>query len=393
MSVSRLCSICGSDRKKRIHTQDYLTPGEVRFSYDVVSCVVCGFVYADNVPSQEEYNLYYKNSSKYLYNSKVPEGLLRIYDRCFKETKALMGERHLDNKTDMKILDVGCATGHFLSLFKREGYENVQGVEPSIECAQFAKDQFGITVFNGVLGEFVSNVKYNLVVAFGILEHISHLRKFVSELAGMVDERGVCAIAVPNIVKFPRRPAAPFDEFSIEHINFFANATLENLMLGQGLRLVKSVAINAAIYDSNTLLSFFEKAGSLKAVRIRKDRSSRRSIRRYVRGSRKSLRRFDKKIDRLITTRQPVIVWGVGSLTYRLLSNSSLQKANIFAFVDSNKSIHNSSIRGVRVVSPDILLAEREKYPILIASNLYKEEIRKVLIEKYRIVENIITVD
>ena len=49
----------------------------------------------------------------------------------------------------------------------------------------------------------------------------------------------------------------------------------------------------------------------------------------------------------------PVIVWGAGSQTTRLLSNSILKECNIQAFVDSDRKKQGSFIKNIPVYSPE----------------------------------------
>lgn len=83
--MKRDCEICGSKKKSHIYTLTFFISGRSRpFKYDIVLCKICGFLFADNIPSQEEYNVFYKNSYKYTYNKNIPDGLkksIMIYFR------------------------------------------------------------------------------------------------------------------------------------------------------------------------------------------------------------------------------------------------------------------------------------------------------------------------
>lgn len=65
--LNRLCPICNNKQGEILHTQKFLLDNNnpLPSEYDVVCCTQCGFVYADVDASQENYNKYYENFSKY----------------------------------------------------------------------------------------------------------------------------------------------------------------------------------------------------------------------------------------------------------------------------------------------------------------------------------------
>lgn len=395
--MKRSCEICDSNEKEFLNKQIFLVP-DTKYSctkyceYDVEVCKKCGFIFSDNIPSQEEYDIYYKNNSKYTYNANIPVGLQKIYSFYYKKISSVIKDYTKLNKENIKILDIGCSIGYLLNLFKNDGFKNLDGIEPSIECKEIAKKEYNLGIFNGVLNEFKSAFKYNLIMVFGVLEHITDLKGFILDVKKLMEKDCILIIAVPDVNKFSKKPVAPFDEFSIEHINFFTDTSLNNFMGKEGFELIVSKSINTEIYDSGSIMNFYKYCRHKSDFKLIDDKIGKKKINRYIKASYKRLKTFEKKIGAFIINRQKLIVWGVGSLTYRLLSSTNLKEANIIAFVDSNKNIQNKKIIGIEIKDPDIL-NENRQYPILIASNLYKNEIMKVLKEKYNISDNIITLD
>ena len=64
--MKRDCPICSNDGKEILYKQSFsdnvLSPMK---SYDVVECSLCGLVYADNIPPQAAFDVYYEKMSKY----------------------------------------------------------------------------------------------------------------------------------------------------------------------------------------------------------------------------------------------------------------------------------------------------------------------------------------
>jgi hypothetical protein len=108
------------------------------------------------------------------------------------------------------------------------------------------------------------------------------------------------------------------------------------------------------------------------AGNIVKDLELGNALRDYVRVSSNLMHDID---DRLagVSGGQPVIVWGTGELTSKLLADTSLGRANIRAFVDSNPINHGGRLHGVPVLAPEALVSSTE--PIVVASIIHHRSI------------------
>ncbi len=83
--------------------------------------------------------------------------------------------------------------------------------------------------------------------------------------------------------------------------------------------------------------------------------------------------RLHAKIDALVADGRPILVWGVGTHTTRLLATSRLAEANIVAFVESNARYHGKTLHGRPILAPEAL-KERDE-PVLISSRVFQHEI------------------
>jgi hypothetical protein len=82
-----------------------------------------------------------------------------------------------------------------------------------------------------------------------------------------------------------------------------------------------------------------------------------------------------RTIDRLASHGKPVIVWGAGAHTLRLLATSRLSEAKITAFVDSNPRYQSKRLLGVPIISPTELKGRSE--PVLISSRVFQRDIER----------------
>jgi len=96
----------------------------------------------------------------------------------------------------------------------------------------------------------------------------------------------------------------------------------------------------------------------------------------YVKESAKRLKKLETIVESLP---KKIIVWGTGALTQRLLTNTKL-KSKVFLYVNSDSKLWGKELDGVKIISPEELT--HYKYPLLVASYRFKDEILKTIKEK-----------
>jgi hypothetical protein len=127
--MKRDCPICSGSSTRHLYRQTFTQISEAfPFNgYDVVICRACGFGYADNVPTQEQLDTYYKTMSKYENKhraGKVSEDALENYQKTVGSVSTFLPDKQA------RIADIGCATGAMLSIFRGNGYSNLLALTP-----------------------------------------------------------------------------------------------------------------------------------------------------------------------------------------------------------------------------------------------------------------------
>lgn len=382
----RRCEVCGSRRRTLLHWQKFIVPGEkTAVRYAIVGCARCGFLFASPLPPQTRWNQYYKKNQKYAYGGsagQVPKSLERIHRDFFLWADRYLSRTHRDlDKNKYNILDVGCGTGHQLSIFKEHGYPNVFGIDPAPECRRLARRHYGIRVRTSTISEIARGETYDLVILQGVLEHLRDLTGSLCVIAPHVSKNGILAISVPDAGRFGRVVIEPFMEFSLEHINYFTRTSLTNLLGKFGFT---NVAYRSTLTDSfGTYVahSLWSRIGA-PGRGLRRDARGAAQMKKYIRTSRAKLDRVEKTINRLAASREEIVVWGAGSLTARLMATTNLKRSNILAFVDSNPGLQRKRIFGKRIHAPAYLKNRRPT--VLVSSYVYGQEIKKILTKEYR---------
>jgi SAM-dependent methyltransferase len=377
----RLCPICDCDRGSNLLKQSFssMTNAMSVTGYDLVVCLNCGFVFADGVPPQKELDTYYREISKYDYQKNLSAECDRDVVR-FERIAGILGKQFPDRST--KIVEIGCATGRLLSVLKDSGYSELLGVDPSPSAAEIGFGQYGIQIITGSIFDLkLPPCSCDLVILIGVLEHVRDLGRAVLQIRDLLKTKGKVFIGVPDATSLEQAENAPFQEFSVEHINFFGPISLVNLMGRYGFREVFQSQVPEEVgphTTTPTLYSLFAKESCVSEAGVsKKDEQSEEEIRNYINKSRKADLIIASKIKDLAESGKPVIVWGTGSHTLRLLAESSLARANIVAFVDSNPHYHGKELHDRLIIAPSELRGRSEA--ILISSRSFQDEIQSII--------------
>ncbi len=349
--------------------------------YDVVVCRDCGFGFADNVPSQEEYDRYYRRAGKHVQPQGPPNGLRAIHEQLFEFLSGVIEDHRMSaRKERLEILDVGCATGHFLSLLRSRGFARVSGVEPSESARRVARDLYGLERLVGTFDELPRGARYDLVVLSGVLEHVAGLSGLLPRVAELMAPQGLLFVLVPDAEKFSEGSSQePFLEFAMEHINFFTATSLGALLARHGIGLRRFLSRSNGHYGNWNLMVVAGKGGEPRQAGATADEAGRLALKRYIGLSGERLDAVRSTIRPVVAARTPLAIWGAGSLTSRLLASTELSQANIVAIVDRNEGLHGLQLLAKRIEPPEVLSGK--DWTVLVASYVFGEEIRAELRE------------
>jgi SAM-dependent methyltransferase len=375
-AAKRPCPVCGGLNSRLLFRQSFAQLSGVSFltGYDVVVCERCGLAFADGVPAQEVFNSYYRELSKYEHAHR--DGQESITDRQrFADIAALL-KKFIPARRS-RVLEIGCATGGLLSALKDEGFTNVHGLDPSPACAETASRLYGISVFTGTVFDMPGNTGvYDVVIAVGVLEHVEAARQALRRIGDILAPGGLVYAEVPDATRLTGRPDAPYQEFSIEHINFFSPVSLTNLLWSSGF---VPVACDRVVRMQNENLTYPAVFGVYRKSQTSEpgltlDQETAPALTRYIQESEMQDLRVRAAIERGARGR-PIIVWGTGTHTQRLLSVRAFANVQITAFVDSNPKYQHHELCGVPVLGPAEILHRKE--PVLISSCGFQREIRE----------------
>lgn len=390
---SRICAVCGDNQKRILFQQKFsrLSSGSLMSSYNVVVCQNCGFAFADDIPDQKEFDIYYREMSKYEHLDRAGEPS-EFEIRQFPALASLF-QQHISTPQS-HVLEIGCANGGLLNALKHDGYQNILGIDPSPVCAQNAEKLYQIRVLTSALSDVKPDEigTFNFIILVAVLEHIKDLDKALNKINGLLDRDGKLYIEVPDVTQFTSSLDAPFQEFSIEHINFFSPISLANIMRAHGFEQVYASQTSYEQTDTHTgyaLRMIFQKIHVDNTFTPLYDSESEAGIVKYVEASQKVENRIHRTVNDLVESQQSFIVWGVGTHTQRLLATSKLSSANISVFVDANPNYHGKTLNNIPVISPEQLIEKND--PILVSSRIFQSEIVQKIQSELKLKNQILT--
>lgn len=384
--LARVCPICGNTEGENLHHIQMIIPEDMPIpsQYDVVSCRQCGFCFADVEANQDDYNLYYKNSNDYSQTSDLKQFLTNTID----QSRLVLFEKYISKEA--RIADMGCGSASFLRCLKKAGYENVFGIDPSIDSINHLKE-LGL---DGAVGNLFDQAqedllgKFDVIVFTMVLEHIYDVEKVAPQLKQYVKEGGYIFIDVPASEGFSKYPTMIPNYFNREHINYFDKTSLDNLFLGHGcIRVNKDEEsfVDVPLDEANSrfemyLHGLFQVHGNSNRA-IQKSKEGITSINSYFSYMNEKDAVMYSVLDQMFESNESCIVWGTGSLSMYLLANYPGMTEKINYFVDNNTIKVGTSLQGKEIISPEYILKLDSSIPILICSMYNAKDILKQIRE------------
>jgi SAM-dependent methyltransferase len=376
--LDRTCPICGNDHGDVLHTQRFALPEShpLPKAYDVVSCIKCGFVYADTTSCQIDYDRFYRDFSKYEDVAISSGGGGSEWDRQRLSETAHSIAGVLAG-SEAAILDIGCANGGLLRTLRDIGFMDIVGIDPSPACVSHVS-RLGIACYEGGLFDLnalPSGKLFDCIILSHVLEHVYDLSQAVANVLERLKPDGMIYVEVPDASRYSDFYVVPYYYFDCEHINHFDENSLFNLFQGSGCIIVKTekkaMAVSSNIfYPAVGVFLRIHQSANVEAM-LRPDFTVRESVLKYIALSANS--NVNKEIAAFAVSGVPVAIWGAGSYTSRLIATSALGRCNIQVFIDKDSSKQGKQINGISIYSPQKL---REiACPIIVCAALYSAEI------------------
>lgn len=248
LAGQRTCPICAQPDPEPWLTAPDRFHGRTQ-RYQLLRCASCSMVWLDDPPSKSEMGMHYG-----------PD-----YDRTISEA-AKAPQHWFERRNEVlrlkpgggAILDLGCATGGFLSTMQGPAWK-LFGIEMSEEAASEARSRCGAEVFVGdILDAPFPPQSFDVITCFNVLEHVYEPKEVLSRVAEWLKPGGIFYTLIPNIDSAGARIFRSY-WYPLElprHLYHFSPATLRKVALSAGLREVSLETRRELFIESSTRFMF-----------------------------------------------------------------------------------------------------------------------------------------
>ncbi len=222
------CPVCKSSKVVELYPSNielsklsftYTKTPDSNKTFRVVRCISCTHVFCSPIPKN-----IYKN-----YEDVVDHEYLNYMD-SLRISAGLVLPIIVKNKPKGRLLDVGCATGEFLTVAKDFGY-SIEGLELSKWSSRIARKK-GLRVYTESLESLAKRFpgRFDVITLFGVIEHFEFPADEVNYLNKLLKTGGILVIWTGDVdsimSKILRRR---WWYWQGQHIQYFSHKSLNVL--------------------------------------------------------------------------------------------------------------------------------------------------------------------
>jgi 2-polyprenyl-3-methyl-5-hydroxy-6-metoxy-1,4-benzoquinol methylase len=280
--IERVCPVCGE--------QEYTPLEKFNGQYGVVSCVKCSSNYVNPSPNLDALDYYYNNCECNKQLGSLLKERVGKKGVILSERTTLVLEiirKLLEDKSKIRILDVGCNSGHFLYELKQalieENYASkvsLEGIDIDMVAVQNPVDN-EIRLHHSSAEEFVSKSehKFDLILHFELIEHLHNPYEFCCALYKLLNDKGLMYFHTPNALGLDNtvlsyndfRPLA-HGIFPPMHLNAFTTQNVTHFLIRCGFNVNKIET--PGNFDVDIVRQFGSKESKLSVINEISDEKS-----------------------------------------------------------------------------------------------------------------------
>ncbi|MFX1277390.1 MAG: class I SAM-dependent methyltransferase [Promethearchaeota archaeon] len=205
-----------------------------------MECQNCGLTYLK--PEEKDLKKYYSEEYRKKHTCIVGQTMecKEMFDLLLPYQQARIEEIKNILNPKMRVLDVGCSTGHFLFVLKDYVQECI-GIEYNSQEAEFAKEKLNIKVYTKSIEETdLLQESFDLITIYQVLEHVKDPINFLKLYRKYIKPDGYISIEVPNIqdVLISKYKIKSYEDFWYRepHLFYYSPQTLKMILEKAGFK-------------------------------------------------------------------------------------------------------------------------------------------------------------
>ena len=247
MFVDATCPVCGAGDARVLRQSSYprdVSIEELEAMYSassdralmdrVVECRNCGMVYLSPRLDAGLIQKGYESAEDPAFVAQNPQRI-RTFASSVRSILARTGLQ----PAGRRILDVGCAGGAFLVAARGAGFE-VTGVEPCRWLGEYAREQYGLDVRQGVLrpGLFPES-SFDVIALWDVIEHVPDPHAVLTTVRSLLKDDGYLWINYPDIGSIAARLLRWKWPFWLSvHLHYYRRASMRRQLKEAGFRVL-----------------------------------------------------------------------------------------------------------------------------------------------------------
>lgn len=228
------CPICGQDGHPELYP-DTLGDQLPRFGYDFTP------------DHMKTYRVVFCRDCRHGFSSPRPAQLWQQYEEVedpaylHRQKERIASAQHVVRRIVRyrpagRLLDIGCATGDFLSVARQ--HFQVEGLELSGWAAQIAQDR-GLKVHRSDLAGFQPAEPYDVLTLWGVIEHFEHPADEVRRMHRLLRSGGLVCLWTGDITSWPARLLGKqWWYIQGQHLQIFSRGSLRSVFTQAGFEEV-----------------------------------------------------------------------------------------------------------------------------------------------------------
>ena len=258
------CNLCGANQHTRLFTEEYNLQGS-QAVLGINRCDQCKLVYVSPRLNQASTSLVYRYDAEHTIS----------HNYCWEGSSSNSRFAPLISRLEKtarpgRLLDVGCGGGHFLQAAAKTGIWQVEGLEPSAEAAEQARQFTNCKIKACFLEEadFPEN-HFSVISMLGVLEHLHNPTGILRQVHHLLEENGTLAVYVPNYSYLRLKDTGLLSRMRFgksshlcpqEHLFQYTQTTLINLLEESGFEVLRSDVGRPFVHGSRWKRTFKESA-------------------------------------------------------------------------------------------------------------------------------------